>query len=88
MADRLENKVILISGAGGGLGNEQARLMAKEGAKIVAANLQVDSIIAPNQPSDGLWKRTLALVDNINHNGGEALLFHWMLPKKKTGLVL
>jgi NAD(P)-dependent dehydrogenase (short-subunit alcohol dehydrogenase family) len=73
MADRLENKVILISGAGGGLGNEQARLMAKEGAKIVAANLQVDSIVAPNQPSDGLWKRTLALVDDINHNGGEAI---------------
>ncbi|MCK5830882.1 MAG: glucose 1-dehydrogenase [Methylococcales bacterium] len=73
MTGRLENKVILISGAGGGLGNEQARLMAKEGAKIVAANLQEDPIIAPNQPSDSLWKRTLTLVDDINHNGGEAI---------------
>ena len=73
MTGRLEKKVVLISGAGGGLGSEQARLMAKEGAKIVAANLQEDPIIAPNQPPDGLWKKTLALVDNINQNGGEAI---------------
>ena len=73
MTGRLEKKVVLISGAGGGLGSEQARLMAKEGAKIVAANLQEDPIITPNQPPDGLWKKTLALVDNINQNGGEAI---------------
>lgn len=73
MAGRLDNKVILISGAGGGLGSAQARLMAKEGAKIIAANLQEDPIIGPNQSSDILWKRTLSLVDDINQNGGEAI---------------
>jgi NAD(P)-dependent dehydrogenase (short-subunit alcohol dehydrogenase family) len=73
MTGRLDDKVILISGAGGGLGSAQARLMAKEGAKIIAANLQEDPIIAANQPSDTLWKRTLTLVDNINQNGGEAI---------------
>ena len=73
MAGRLENKVVLITGAGGGLGSEQVKLMAKEGAKIVAANLQEDPIIASDQPSDGLWKRTVALVDEINQHGGEAM---------------
>ncbi|PCJ31352.1 MAG: hypothetical protein COA90_06255 [Gammaproteobacteria bacterium] len=73
MAGRLENKVIIITGAGGGLGSEQARLMAKEGAKIVATNLKQDPIIAPDQAEDGLWKNTLSLVDEINQNGGEAI---------------
>jgi len=73
MAGRLQDKVVLITGAGGGLGSEQARLMAKEGAKIVATNLKKDTIIAPDQAEDALWKRTLALVDEINRKGGEAI---------------
>lgn len=73
MAGRLENKVVLITGAGGGLGSEQVKLMAKEGAKIVATNLQEDPIIADGVPADGLWQKTLKLVDEIKQNGGEAI---------------
>lgn len=73
MAGRLDNKVVLITGAGGGLGSEQVKLMAKEGAKIVAANLQDDPIIADGQPADGLWQKTLQLVEDIKKDGGEAI---------------
>ncbi|SFJ89369.1 SDR family NAD(P)-dependent oxidoreductase [Methylophaga sulfidovorans] len=74
MAGRLENKVILITGAGGGLGSEQVRMMAKEGAKIVAANLKQDPIIADGQPADALWNKTLNLVEEIKQDGGKRVL--------------
>lgn len=73
MAGRLDNKVILITGAGGGLGSEQVRMMAKEGAKIVAANLKQDPIIADGQAADALWNKTLKLVEEIKQSGGEAI---------------
>jgi len=73
MAGRLAGKVVLITGAGGGLGSEQVKLMAKEGAKIAAANLKEDPIIAPGQQPDALWEKTLQLVNEINQSGGEAM---------------
>ena len=36
---RLEGKVAIISGAGGGMGAEEARLFAREGAKVVIADV-------------------------------------------------
>ena len=48
-------------------------MMAKEGAKIVAANLKQDPIIADGQSADALWNKTLKLVEEIKQNGGEAI---------------
>jgi NAD(P)-dependent dehydrogenase (short-subunit alcohol dehydrogenase family) len=36
---RLKNKVAIISGAGGGMGAEEARLFAREGASVVVADV-------------------------------------------------
>jgi 3-oxoacyl-[acyl-carrier protein] reductase len=53
---RLENKVAIITGAGSGIGKETALLFAKEGAKVVVADI--------NEKSGG---ETLA---EIKKNGG------------------
>ncbi|MBU1056463.1 MAG: SDR family oxidoreductase [Proteobacteria bacterium] len=42
MAGRLENKVVLITGTGGGQGKAAAILFAKEGAKVVGCDLKVE----------------------------------------------
>ena len=56
---RLEGKVALISGGARGLGEAQARLFAREGAKVVIGDI--------------LEKDAMKVVSNINDEGGEAL---------------
>ena len=38
----VKNKVIVITGAGGGLGSEMARLLCKNGAKVVILDLDAE----------------------------------------------
>ncbi|MDE1193280.1 MAG: glucose 1-dehydrogenase [Arachidicoccus sp.] len=57
--ERLKDKVVIITGAGSGIGKEQAILFANEGAKIVVADLHEEAI-----------KGT---VDEIIKNGGDAI---------------
>lgn len=56
---RLQDKVAIITGAAGGMGAEEAKLFAKEGAKVIATDLQVEKLEA--------------VVNEINQNGGEAI---------------
>ena len=58
MTGRLENKVAIITGAGSGMGASMAKLFAKEGAKIVAADLNEE--------------RLQEVVNDIADNGGDA----------------
>jgi NAD(P)-dependent dehydrogenase (short-subunit alcohol dehydrogenase family) len=57
--DRVKGKVAIITGGGGGLGKAQAVLLAKEGAKIVATDLDE----AQGQ----------GVAEEIKENGGEAI---------------
>jgi NAD(P)-dependent dehydrogenase (short-subunit alcohol dehydrogenase family) len=61
MTARLDGKVALITGAGGGLGRAAAISMAREGAKIAVSDVAVDS-----------GEETVRLVQAI---GGEAFFF-------------
>lgn len=59
---RLKDKVAIITGAGNGIGKESALLFAKEGAKVVAVDINIE---------DGI--RTVA---EIEASGGHAASFH------------
>jgi NAD(P)-dependent dehydrogenase (short-subunit alcohol dehydrogenase family) len=63
MANRLNGKVALISGASGGLGAAQARMMAAEGAKVFLGDLA--------QESEFRVPLTI-LCDEITAKGGDA----------------
>lgn len=55
---RLQNKVAIITGAASGMGAEEAKLFAKEGAKVVATDVQ--------------YEKLEEVVNEIIRNGGEA----------------
>src|SRR5690554_343514 len=67
---RLENKVALITGAGSGMGKAQAILFAREGAKIIAADINMDGL-----------KKT---VEEIEKNGGKAFAVEIDVSKKDS----
>lgn len=56
---RLENKVAIVTGAASGMGAAEARLFAKEGAKVIATDIQKDKLEKA--------------VNEITSDGGEAL---------------
>jgi NAD(P)-dependent dehydrogenase (short-subunit alcohol dehydrogenase family) len=57
MSKRLENKVVLITGTGGGQGRAAAVLFAKEGAKIVGCDMKTEG--------------NLETVEMVRSSGGE-----------------
>lgn len=59
---RLQNKVALITGASSGIGKASAHLFAKEGAKVVVADISTEA-----------GEETVKMIRN---NGGDATFFH------------
>lgn len=66
---RLDGKVAIITGAGSGQGAEEARIFAREGAKVVATDIQVDKV--------------KAVAEEITGSGGEALSFNHDVTKQE-----
>ncbi len=64
----LEGKVVVITGAGGGLGREHALAMAKEGAKVV-----VNDLGGARDGTGGGTSMADAVVEEIKSAGGEAV---------------
>jgi NAD(P)-dependent dehydrogenase (short-subunit alcohol dehydrogenase family) len=68
MADRLKGKVVIVTGAGGGIGRGHALAFASEGAKLVINDVgaAVTGVGASSKPAD-------MVVEEIKKMGGEAV---------------
>src|SRR5438552_2539934 len=68
MAGIVEGKVVVVTGAGRGIGKEIALLMAREGAKVVVNDIGASLGGEGNDQSPGE-----EVVSEIRKNGGEAV---------------
>lgn len=59
MSERLKNKVVIITGSASGMGKAIAELFARQGAKIIAGDLNEDGV--------------KSVVEKIKQAGGEAI---------------
>ena len=62
---RLENKVAIVTGAASGIGKEIARTFAREGAKVVIADLNRDGAAAAAKDLDGSGKRAIGVAMDV-----------------------
>ncbi|MDD5189744.1 MAG: SDR family NAD(P)-dependent oxidoreductase, partial [Dehalococcoidales bacterium] len=62
---KLQNKVAVVTGAGSGMGKAIATLFAKEGAKVIAADMNIDSVQAVVAAISAAGGAAKAVVANV-----------------------
>ena len=67
MGNRLEGKVAIVTGSGGGIGREHAHLLASEGARVLVNDLGI------RKTPDGVAASAERVAGEINDTGGEAV---------------
>ena len=67
MGNRLEGKVAIVTGAGGGIGREHAHLLASEGARVLVNELGI------RKTPEGVAANAERVVAEIVDAGGEAV---------------
>ncbi|MDE0578836.1 MAG: SDR family NAD(P)-dependent oxidoreductase, partial [bacterium] len=67
MGNRLDGKVAIVTGSGGGIGREHAHLLASEGAKVLVNDLGI------RKTPDGVAANAERVAGEINDAGGEAV---------------
>ena len=74
---RLQDKVAIVTGAAMGIGRASARLMAREGARVVVADLNLDAAQAVAVAINGAGGRASAAhLDALDQRSIEALIEH------------
>ena len=64
---RFENKVVIITGAAGGIGKEIARKLANEGAKLTLVDLNEDAVKAVAEELNLGEDRVLTLKADVSN---------------------
>lgn len=62
---RLDNKVAIVTGAGSGMGREEALLLASEGAKVVASDINEAGVQAVVKEIEAAGGDALAIAHNV-----------------------
>ncbi len=76
MAGRLEKKVALITGAGGGIGSDMARLFAQQGAAVVIADVSAEAGEATASSITSAGGRAVSIPADVSSSIQVGKLFH------------
>jgi len=63
---RLENKIVVITGAGSGIGAATAKLMAKEGAHVVIAEINLENAAKIYDEIDSSGGKSTVVETNVS----------------------
>lgn len=76
---RLQDKIVLITGAAGGMGAEEARLFADEGAHVVATDIQEDTLHAWVQIARAGGLKVHAYTHDVTREDDWEKLMQWVM---------